>query len=132
MRLNQRLFKSMRLQSILFIISIAYLVIASVSVAVTAKDTPELREKGKATYTTNCAICHGEKGDGNGAAGAMLNPKPRNFAKDKLKQGSKPDQIFKTITEGVPNTPMVGYGHLSEQDRWGLTYYVLSFRKVKK
>lgn len=91
------------------------------------KETPELVAKGKAAYAVNCLMCHGEAGDGNGPAGQALNPKPRDFAKDPFKQGSKPEEVFKTLTEGVQGTPMVGYAHLPDEDRWALTYYVLSF-----
>lgn len=95
------------------------------------KSTPALIEKGKTSYMTNCLACHGEKGDGNGPAGAVMNPKPRNLATDKYKQGLKPAQVFKSISEGVKNTSMTGYGHLPEEERWGLTYFVLNFRTKK-
>lgn len=94
--------------------------------------TPALLEKGKASYATNCMTCHGEKGDGNGVAGAMMNPKPRNFIVEKFKKGDKPDKVFKTVSEGLPGTSMVGFGHLPEEERWALTHYLLSFRNVKK
>ncbi len=93
--------------------------------------TPELLEKGKTSYTTNCLTCHGDKGDGMGPAGQYLNPKPRNFATDKFKQGDKPEQIFKTLNKGLPGTSMVSFAHLPEDERWGLVHYVLSLRKKK-
>ncbi len=34
---------------------------------------------GKATFTANCASCHGEGGKGDGPVGAALNPPPRDF-----------------------------------------------------
>ncbi|MCC7386542.1 MAG: cytochrome c [Deltaproteobacteria bacterium] len=86
--------------------------------------TKEALEKGKAVFTTNCAACHGETGAGDGPAGLVLNPRPRNFAKDPFKQGTKPEQVFKTITEGVPGTVMVGWPQLPEEDRWALAHYV--------
>jgi mono/diheme cytochrome c family protein len=94
--------------------------------------TPALLEKGKAAYTTNCLSCHGEKGDGNGPAGAYLNPKPRNYATDKFKKGDKVEQIFESITKGLPGTMMVAYGHLSEEERWGMAYYVKQLQKAGK
>ena len=39
---------------------------------------------------------------------------------------------FATITNGLPNTRMVGYPQIAEEDRWGLAYYVLAFRPKKK
>ncbi len=94
--------------------------------------TPALLEKGKVSYTTNCMACHGEKGDGNGPAGSMMNPKPRNLITEKFKKGDKLDQVFKTLTSGLPNTSMVAFGHLNDEERWALSHYVLSLRKPKK
>lgn len=112
--------------------SMALILVSAFAMAAPPKLTPALLEKGKTSYTTNCMTCHGDKGDGNGVAGAMMNPKPRNFIADKFKQGDKPEKVFKTISEGLPNTSMVGFGHLNEEERWALTYYVLNFRKAKK
>lgn len=89
------------------------------------KKTPELLEAGKKVYEVNCLPCHGEKGDGNGPVGQALVPKPRDFAKDPFKQGTKPDEVFTSITTGVKDTAMVGYPQLSEDERWGLVYHVL-------
>lgn len=89
------------------------------------KKTPELLEAGKKVYEVNCLMCHGEKGDGTGPVGLALVPKPRDFAKEPFKQGTKPEQVFLSITGGVKDTPMVGYPQLSEADRWALTYFVL-------
>lgn len=90
--------------------------------------TPKLLEKGKANYTANCLTCHGEKGDGNGPTGKLLNPKPRDFSKAKFKKGDKVEQIFTTLTNGLEGTAMVGYKHLSEEDRWSIAYYVRSLK----
>lgn len=92
------------------------------------KETPELLEKGKAAYAVSCVVCHGEKGMGDGPAGAGLNPKPRDFTKDAMKQGNKPAEVFVSITEGLKDTLMIGFPQLSEEERWGLTYYVLSMQ----
>lgn len=88
----------------------------------------ELLAKGKASFEINCASCHGSKGLGDGVAAIALNPKPRNYVKDAFKNGDKPEDVFKTLKEGLRNTPMVSFAHLSEQERWGLAYYVLELR----
>lgn len=90
------------------------------------KPTPELLEKGKLAFSMSCVACHGEKGTGDGPAGLVLNPRPRDFTKDPFRQGQKPADVFVSITEGVKDTPMVGWSHLSEDERWALTYHVLS------
>ena len=96
-----------------------------------AKDQA-LLDKGKAAFAINCVPCHGEKGDGTGPAAVALNPKPRNFAKDPFKQGEKVEDVFKTLAEGVKGTPMVGFGHLPEADRWALAYWVLDLKGAGK
>jgi len=93
--------------------------------------TPELVEKGKQSYTVNCAACHGEKGDGNGPAGAMMNPKPRNFGVDKFKKGDSVEQIFASVTKGLPGTSMSSFAHVPEQERWGIAYYIAGMRPAK-
>lgn len=122
----------MELKRMMVVGSVLAIRMSSFAFAAPPKLTPALLEKGKASYTTNCMTCHGEKGDGNGVAGAMMNPKPRNFMADKFKKGDKPDSVFKTISSGLPNTSMVGFGHLSDEERWALTYYVLDLRKAGK
>jgi len=98
------------------------------------KKTPELLNQGKKLYDQNCATCHGPKGDGKGAVGAALKPPPRDFnrplnqwphAKGDLKK------VFDAISKGIPNTSMVKWEHLPEQDRWALTYYVVEFGTLK-
>jgi len=92
--------------------------------------TPELLSQGKTLYEQNCAVCHGVKGDGKGPAGVALKPPPRTF-NIPLNQWtfSKGDlnKIFGVITKGIPNTAMVKWDHLPEQDRWALVYTVVGF-----
>jgi mono/diheme cytochrome c family protein len=92
------------------------------------KPTKELLEKAKTSYGRNCAACHGEKGDASGPMAAALVPKPRNFLKEPFKKGSKPEEVFKTVSEGLPGSTMMAFRQLSEEDRWALSYYVLELR----
>jgi mono/diheme cytochrome c family protein len=94
------------------------------------KKTPELLAKGKKLYEQNCMPCHGPKSDGKGPAGVLLKPPPRDFNRP-LSQWtySKGDlkKVFDVISKGIPNTSMVKWDQLSEQDRWALVYYVEGF-----
>ncbi|HAO99964.1 MAG TPA: hypothetical protein DCQ83_07980 [Fibrobacteres bacterium] len=60
---------------------------------------PSLAE-GKKIFKTNCAICHGEKGKGDGAAGAALNPKPRNFTDTAFMTKEPTEKLYSVIAEG--------------------------------
>ena len=105
---------------------------STLALAAPPPSSKELLEKGKAVFTINCVACHGPKGAGDGAAAVALNPKPRNYATDAFKNGDKPENIFKTLSEGLPGTAMVSFAHLPEQDRWALAYYVLELRAAGK
>jgi high-affinity iron transporter len=90
--------------------------------------TQELLDMGRASFLRNCAFCHGDTGAGDGFGAASINPKPRNFATDKFKNGAKPRQIFETLATGVPQTAMLPFKHLPEEERWSLAYWVAELR----
>jgi len=98
------------------------------------KKTPELLSQGKKLYEQNCATCHGPKGDGKGQLGAVLKPPPSNFTKP-LKEWpiTKGDsnKVFEVITKGIPNSSMVKWDQLPEQERWALVYTVVGFAPPK-
>lgn len=82
---------------------------------------------GKKIFATMCAICHGEKGKGDGIAGAALNPKPTNFTNTAFHSQSD-GAIFWKITEG--RAPMASYkATLSEEKRWQLVSYIRTLKK---
>jgi high-affinity iron transporter len=105
------------------------------ALAKTPARTPELLATGKAAYegsAAGCFACHGLTGEGNGPVAFAIKPPPRNFVVDDFKGGDKVENVFTTITLGLPGTKMVGYPQLPEADRWALAYYVLAFRAPRK
>jgi mono/diheme cytochrome c family protein len=98
------------------------------------KKTTELLNQGKKVYEQNCSVCHGSKGDAKGTAGVALQPPPTNFTKP-LKEWpytkGDPNKILEVITKGIPNSSMVKWDQLSEQERWALVYTVVAFASPK-
>lgn len=99
-----------------------------------AEPSHVLREQGRATYTTYCAGCHGEQGDGHGPAAAMLLAKPRDFTKGIYKFRSTPsgtlptdEDLYKIITRGVYRTSMPDWGLLTERERLAVVAYIKGF-----
>ncbi len=89
------------------------------------KSTPELVEKGKTLYSTNCSSCHGTEGKGDGVAGTSLNPKPRNFHDlNGWKNGTKFSQIYKTLQEGITGSAMPSFSTLLPEDRIAIIHFI--------
>lgn len=87
--------------------------------------TEEIKAHGKELFVAQCTSCHGDAGKGDGPAAGSLDPKPRNFtAEAGWKNGRKPSQIFKTLTDGLDKMP--SFGSLPAEDRWSLAHYVVS------
>lgn len=91
---------------------------------ITAPDEAIIKN-GKEIYIGVCASCHGQQGQGDGPGGAMLNPKPRNFASaDGWTNGTSLSDIYKTLQEGIKGTGMVAYEYYPEEEKFALIHYL--------
>ena len=94
--------------------------------------TPKLLALGKQTYAQQCVACHGIGGRGDGEAAYLLYPKPRDFVAAKYRLVSTWDRVptdqdlFDTISRGMPGSAMPSWEHLAAEQRWGLVYYIKS------
>jgi mono/diheme cytochrome c family protein len=102
-------------------------VIPPIDPATVMTPNPALLDRGKALYAQTCATCHGPEGKGDGPGGAGLNPKPRNFTQGTgWKNGTRLEDIYKTLDEGIKGSSMVSYNYLSKKDRMALVHVVQS------
>ena len=85
--------------------------------------------KGKIAYMNYCSFCHGSAGLGDGPAGSTLNPTPRNLVEGNWKRGGKSAQLFKSITDGLPGSPMASFRHISLKERWQIVHFIRSITK---
>ncbi len=92
-------------------------------------------------YLKNCSACHGAEGFGDGRSAHLLWPRPRDFSQGKMLLVSTDNRVptdedlFGTISRGMPGSAMPPWAHLAEQDRRDLVGYVraLTHRgKVKR
>jgi outer membrane protein OmpA-like peptidoglycan-associated protein len=102
--------------------------------AITSNPFPATKSgvaKGKDLYNINCAICHGEKGDGNGylwrdGDGPYPN-KPANFMEAEI-AGSSEGRYYHAIMHG--KGVMGAYADkLSFEERWNVIHYIRSMQK---
>ncbi len=86
--------------------------------------------RGQALFAKQCAICHGDTGDGAGKFAYLMNPRPRNLQQGKFKLATTENQIptdddlLRTISRGMPGSAMPPWGHLPRSDLEALVEYV--------
>jgi mono/diheme cytochrome c family protein len=105
---------------------------ATVANAGSAPTSAEAIALGKQVYAKQCSACHGAEGRGDGEASYLLYPRPRNFHAGKFRLVStwegvpSDDDLFQTISRGMPGSAMPAWEHLPEATRWALVAYVKS------
>jgi DMSO reductase family type II enzyme heme b subunit len=86
--------------------------------------------RGEQLYAKNCAICHGDQGDGAGKFAYLMNPRPRNLQQGQFKLSTTENQIptdedlLRTISFGMPGSSMPPWGHLPQSDLEALVKHV--------
>lgn len=85
-------------------------------------------DEGRALYQQACAVCHGAEGRGDGSAASALDPRPANFHDDARMSAIAPFQAYNTIRIGLQGTAMPSFESLSDEQAWGLAFYVTSLR----
>ncbi|HYB70177.1 MAG TPA: c-type cytochrome, partial [Candidatus Bathyarchaeia archaeon] len=79
---------------------------------------------GAALFRTDCAICHGPGGRGDGPGGAGLPRPPADLTAPHTAQHTAGD-MFWWLTHGIPTGGMPPFGAvLSEEDRWDLINFI--------
>jgi high-affinity iron transporter len=98
-------------------------IIKAYGVEVAPKRPPDLAQAG-ALYASQCALCHGPEGRGDGAAGKSLDPPPANFHDAERMAQRSVYSLYSTITLGVGGTGMTSFRALTDEQRWALAFYV--------
>lgn len=83
-------------------------------------------EAGMPLYQANCALCHGDTGDGEGPAGASFDPKPTHLAKGKILNA--PDgELFLVLKNGKGKMPAMK--KMTDEQMWQVVAYVRTLAK---
>lgn len=96
--------------------------------------TPHDLKRGEEYFNAVCAQCHGDAGQGDGPVSAYLKVKPRDFTRAQFKfrstgSGQLPldEDLFRTITGGLPNTAMPPYAEMDPAIIGDIIEYVKTF-----
>ncbi len=94
----------------------------------------QLLVEGRRLYDYRCSPCHGVKGDAQGPVAPYLDPRPRDLTQANYKVrttsfGELPldEDLYRTITRGIPGTAMPSWATLGERERWALVAYSKTF-----
>ncbi len=91
--------------------------------------TPQARARGRALFVEHCALCHGERADGQGAR-AQLAPPAANFTDPTWRARMTPLRAYAALRGGVRGTAMPAWPALTDGDCWDLVAYVLSVHET--
>ena len=93
-------------------------------------DTPETIDAGRTAFQTNCAICHGPRGLGDGPQAFLLQPRPVNLQLHVPQHAQ--GEIHYWITSGVAGTGMPAWKDtLSDTQRWQIVRYLQALASGK-
>jgi len=85
------------------------------------------RAQAQDVYLKNCAICHGEKGDGHGPRRGSLFRKPPDFRQPEWRRNRSLAEIRFVIRNGKPGSDMPAWKSLDASEVSGVAEYVLAF-----
>ncbi|MCP4806927.1 MAG: cytochrome c [Proteobacteria bacterium] len=93
-------------------------------------------DAGKTPYTTSCAACHGDKGDGAGPVGGALTPKPADFTSKEFQDGRTDAELAKAIKEGgaaVGKSPLMAAfgGTMTDEQIDDVVAYIRTFKPAE-
>lgn len=85
------------------------LFLTSASLLLSSADSAEEKDplkRGEKLYDSNCAVCHGDKGNGKAWVSDTLNPKPQDFTDPKVIKTLTKKRMIQSTTEGRQGTAM--------------------------
>ena len=89
------------------------------------KPTAESLAKGKKMYNIDCAMCHGEKGDGKGD---MDMKNVTDFTNADVQKAHTDGEWFQIIRKGKGDMPPEG-DRAKDSDIWSMVNYIRAFAK---
>jgi len=92
------------------------------------KPSPESLARGKKIYNVDCALCHGENGDGKGDMASDIK-NITDFTNPDVQKSATDGQWFQIIRKGKGDMPPEDNGRAKDDDVWSMVNYIRAFGK---
>jgi mono/diheme cytochrome c family protein len=96
-----------------------------------AKAADKAQARAKEIYNVDCAICHGETGDGKTDLAKDMQLSLSDFSDPKTFAGKTDQEIFKIIRDGKDKMPAEGTGRAKDDELNNLVAYLRSLSKAQ-
>jgi mono/diheme cytochrome c family protein len=83
-------------------------------------------DHGRVVFRKSCAICHGERGDGQGRRAFGLSRPPADFTSTTWRARVTEARVIAVIRDGVRDTPMAAWPSLTDNETRDVAAYILS------
>ena len=93
------------------------------------KPTAESQAKAKSLYQIDCAICHGDNGNGKTDVAKSMGLTIDDWSDSKSLAGKEDWELFNVIRTGKGQMPSEPDGRAKDTDVWNLIIYIRSFSK---
>ncbi len=93
------------------------------------KPTPESQAKAKGVYGVDCAVCHGDNGNGKTDLATSMSLTLADWSDPKTLADRQDGELFNIIRKGKDKMPPEESGRATDSEVWNLIIYIRSFSK---
>jgi mono/diheme cytochrome c family protein len=90
------------------------------------KPTAESQAKAKSLYQIDCALCHGDNGNGKTDVASSMNLTLTDWTDPKTLAGKTDGELFNVIRDGKGQMPAETEGRATDTVVWNLVIYIRS------
>ncbi len=95
------------------------------------KPTAESQAKAKTLYQMDCAMCHGDTGNGKSDIATSMELTMDDWTDPKTLAGREDWELFNVIRNGKDKMPPEGEGRATDTEVWNLIIYIRTFSKLQ-
>jgi mono/diheme cytochrome c family protein len=94
--------------------------------SISANPNSQAMERAKKLYAVDCAMCHGDKGDGKTDLASTMQLTLDDWTKPKTLATKSDQDLFTIIRNGKDKMPAEAEGRAKDEDVWKLIVYIRS------